>query len=254
MRVGMPVLYEYNSIQENVELAKKLNLDFIELNLNFDYVCKELENFEQLKQLLDENNLTTTLHFYDDFDFFAPQEVVDAYLTLFRRYVGLASNCNLKIVNVHLNPGSYTTISGTKYYNFDKDYKKNYKRFQEIAVKMENVCKKNNCLLSFENTVMPRPLTKIFNSLNKEGFNFTYDVGHDFLDKERVLAITKKLPNFVEFHIHDADKKSAHLPIGDGKVFIKPFKELALALNAHVVIEVKKSEDLIQSVKKFYEL
>ena len=38
------------------------------------------------------------------------------------------------------------------------------------------------------------------------------------------------------------------------KVFIKPFKELALALNAHVVIEVKKSDDLIQSVKKFYEL
>ena len=53
MRVGMPVLYEYNSIQENVELAKKLNLDFIELNLNFDYVCKELENFEQLKQMLE---------------------------------------------------------------------------------------------------------------------------------------------------------------------------------------------------------
>ena len=32
MKVGMPLLYGLGSVEENIELAKKLNLDFIELN------------------------------------------------------------------------------------------------------------------------------------------------------------------------------------------------------------------------------
>ena len=43
MKLGMPVLYEFDSVKENVELAKKLNLDFIELNLNFGYCRTFLE-------------------------------------------------------------------------------------------------------------------------------------------------------------------------------------------------------------------
>ena len=32
MKLGMPILFEYDSIEENINLARKLNLDFIELN------------------------------------------------------------------------------------------------------------------------------------------------------------------------------------------------------------------------------
>ena len=32
MKLGMPILYEFNSIKENIELAKSLGLDFVELN------------------------------------------------------------------------------------------------------------------------------------------------------------------------------------------------------------------------------
>ena len=35
MKLGMPQLYEFDKIEENLVLAKQLNLDFIELNLNF---------------------------------------------------------------------------------------------------------------------------------------------------------------------------------------------------------------------------
>ena len=34
---GMPTLIELNSIKENVELCKELNLNFIELNMNMPY-------------------------------------------------------------------------------------------------------------------------------------------------------------------------------------------------------------------------
>ena len=255
MKLGMPTLFEYNSILENISLAKKLNLDFIELNCNYDYVRSEIENeHSNLIDVLNENELVTTLHFYDDFDFFAPIEVVKAYISLFEKLVSSASDLNLKIVTVHLAPGAHTTINGVKKYNIEKDYKKALKRISEVSVKLEAICNKYKVQLAFENTIMPKPLQRIYNALAKDGFNFTYDVGHDYMDKERTLSLTKKLPNFVEFHIHDANKKSDHLVIGEGKVFVKPFKDLALALNSYVLIEVKDSESLIKSVSNFIEL
>ena len=36
IKLGMPQLFEYENIKSNFELAKKLDLDFIEFNLNFN--------------------------------------------------------------------------------------------------------------------------------------------------------------------------------------------------------------------------
>ena len=33
----MPILVEFHSLSENIDLCKKLNLDFIELNLDIPY-------------------------------------------------------------------------------------------------------------------------------------------------------------------------------------------------------------------------
>ena len=35
MKVGMPILFEFNTIEENLKLAKELGLDFVELNLRY---------------------------------------------------------------------------------------------------------------------------------------------------------------------------------------------------------------------------
>ena len=40
MKLGVPQLFEYETIEDNFKLAKKLDLDFIELNLNFAS-CRE---------------------------------------------------------------------------------------------------------------------------------------------------------------------------------------------------------------------
>ena len=73
----MPILYEYNTLKENISLAKKLNLDFIELNLNFGYLRDELENNKDLFKELQANNLEVTCHFYDEADFGSYQEITD---------------------------------------------------------------------------------------------------------------------------------------------------------------------------------
>ena len=52
MKLGMPILYEFNSIKENIDLAKSLGLDFVELNLNFGYCRDELESNKEIIDLM----------------------------------------------------------------------------------------------------------------------------------------------------------------------------------------------------------
>ena len=45
MQFGMPTLIENRTFEENVQLCKELELDFIELNMNFpEYQIDKLEN------------------------------------------------------------------------------------------------------------------------------------------------------------------------------------------------------------------
>ena len=46
MKLGMPQLYEFDTIEENLALAKKLGLDFVELNLNFGYLYFDYFDFK----------------------------------------------------------------------------------------------------------------------------------------------------------------------------------------------------------------
>ena len=120
MKLGMPQLYEFDTIEENLILAKQLNLDFIELNLNFGYCRKEMEE-GKLLDLLNKYNIEATLHFYDEADFGSYDEVVNAYLTLLEKYASLGKEY-IKLINVHNNPGPIVTISGIKNYIYDKEY------------------------------------------------------------------------------------------------------------------------------------
>ena len=119
MKLGMPILFEYDTIEENLVLAKKLNLDFLELNLNFGYCRREMEE-GKLFDLLEKYNILATLHFYDEADFGSYDEVVEGYIKLFEKYITLGHKY-IKLVNVHNNPGPVVTISGVKNYIYDKE-------------------------------------------------------------------------------------------------------------------------------------
>ena len=54
------------------------------------------------------------------------KKVVDAYLTLLKRYVKLGKGY-IKNLNIHLIPGPVVTISGVKHYVYEKEYDE-YKR------------------------------------------------------------------------------------------------------------------------------
>lgn len=253
MKLGMPQLYEFNSIEENVKLAKELDLDFIELNLNFSYCRRAMEDYSA-KKLLEENNLEATLHFYDEADFASYDEVVAAYLTLLEKYARLGQGY-VKQINVHNQVGPIVTISGEKNYINDKEYDDYISRLISNLEKASIICRRYGMTLVIENTNIASYMKKTYRDLANNNFYFTYDIGHDDNDNYMLYSIIKTTPVvFKEFHIHDGNTKKCHLALGDGNIDIKEFKDMAKAFDTYVVLEVKSREDLIKSVPVFKDL
>ena len=255
MKLGMPQLFEYESFEDNFKLAKKLDLDFIELNLNFAS-CREALEKHQIQGLVDQYNIETTLHFYDEADLGSYDEVVKAYLGLLERYASLGKGF-VKQINVHLIPGPVVTISGIKHYVYEKEYDSYIKRLVANLKEAENICHKYNVNMVIENTDnTPDYQARVYQDLYKEGFRFCYDIGHDHLSNDIVLGLLNdvSLP-FDEFHVHDAKNRSTcHLALGTGVLDIAKYKRLAENSNAYVVLEVKQESDLLISVPLFRQM
>lgn len=255
MKLGMPILYEFDTIEENIKLAKELGLDFIENNLNFSYGREALENPTHLKKLLDDANMFQTLHFYDETDFASYPEVTEAYLGLLEKYVTLGGKCNLKMLNVHLNKGPVCTISGVKNYIYVKEFDQYKKRLLYALGKARSICERNGVTLVIENVnhnaVIPY-LDDVYRFLKPEGFSFNIDIGHDATNSFQLkkLDLELGLP-FKEMHFHDSDGKRDHLSLGEGTIDLKYFKDLAIKNDSNVLLEVKSSGDLRKSVLVF---
>ena len=252
IKIGMPQLYEFDTIEDNLILAKKLGVDFIELNLNFGYCRKEMEA-KTVADLLKKYDIEATLHFYDEADLGSYDEVVDAYLVLLDRYAKLGKGY-IKQINMHLIPGPVVTISGVKNYIYEKEYNEYIQRLINNFKKAEKICNENGINMVIENTDnIPSYTTKTYHDLYKAGFRFCYDIGHDHLSYDIVWNLLSEIDlPFDEFHIHDAkDRKKCHLALGDGTLDVAKFKRLAEKNNAYVVLEVKQSSDLITTVPDF---
>lgn len=249
----MPQLYEYDTIEDNLILAKELGLDFIELNLNFAYCRREMQE-GKVAELLIKYNLEATLHFYDEADFASYDEVVEAYLGLLEQYAQLGKGY-IKNINVHNIVGPIVTISGIKNYIYEKEYKEYIQRFVHNLECADEICKKNDIQLVIENTSIAEYMRNTYKDLYNKGFKFTFDIGHDDNDKDMLYHIIEETPlEFREFHIHDGNRKTCHLTLGEGSIDIAKFKRMAMKHNAYVVLEVKQKSDLIKSVPYFKSL
>ena len=252
MKVGMPQLFEFDTIEENLALAKELGLDFVELNLNFGYCRKEMEE-GHVADLLQKYGLEATLHFYDEADLGSYEEVVEAYLTLLKRYATLGKGY-IKQMNFHLIPGPVVTISGVKNYIYEKEYDDYIARLLRNFGKAKSICEENGINMVIENTdEHPAYAMRTYRDLNKAGFHFCFDIGHDHLSRDLLWDFIQDTPlPFDEFHIHDAkERRKCHLALGEGELSIGKFKRLAEENEAYVVLEVKQKSDLVTSVPVF---
>ncbi len=82
MQFGMPTLIENRTLQDNVNLCKRLNLQFIELNMNFpEYKVDKLEQIDDLIRIAEDAEIYYTIHLDENLNIadFNPL-VTEAYL------------------------------------------------------------------------------------------------------------------------------------------------------------------------------
>lgn len=251
LKVGMPILFEYDGLRDNFLLADELKLDFIELNLNIPY-CREAIEKEELGQLTNEfPHLSLTLHFYDDADFATDDFIVDAYLKILDKYL---ANGFFKQANIHLLPGPYITIAGVKQYIYEKNSEYYLTKLIHNLTLAQDLCIKYGVNLVIENTTIMPFMLEWYQKLNSAGFHFTYDIGHDRINNDYLFHLNEKADLcFQEFHFHDSTSTKCHLALGSGNSCLAKYFAL-IEPACYVVIEVKQSSDLRLSVPVFAKL
>lgn len=271
LHFGMPTLIELNSLKENVELCKKLKLNFIELNMNiplFSVLGIEDENNFELKKIIEELNfyqkefgIYFTIHLDENFNFADSNIYIkNAYLKTLKAVIKNSKKINCPIINMHLNKGIYFTLPTEKVFLFEK-YKEEFNNSLEEFIKFCNCeISDSNIFISIENTdgwtdFEKKSIEKI---LMNNNFSLTFDIGHSQaignIDQDFILKNKSKLKHF---HIHDGTLPNAttkqfgknHLQLGTGNINLKEKIYLAQETNSRCVIETKTVESLVESVK-----
>ena len=252
LKVGMPALMEFDSIKENYELAKELNLDFLELNINMSYCFPKPECRDQLLKFKEESDIDFTLHYYDTVDVATPNENYQEYL--YKDMEQLASNLDgiIDRLVLHLEPGAFMTIHSEKryVYKYDKYYES---RTIRTLSKIRDILKSHNVMLVLENVPIHPFMEDLYKTLGENDFNFCWDIGHDRIYNNLLFSSFKKKYNLQvkHMHMHNVNNMKDHQELSLGQLEIEKYIDFATDNDIHVVIEVKDSDNLKKSVDYF---
>lgn len=253
MKIGMPALVEYNTLNELVDLCLKLKLDFIELNMNLPY--NFIENVEPhiLRKIIKDTNIEFTMHMPDDADLGTFYESVrKGYVELFSDTIDWAKQAGVNLLNMHVIEGTKMTLPDKKVYIYERysdEFQNNFVKSIDILSKK---AEKSNIVLAIENS-SNFGKTHIQKTLDKAilfpGVKLTWDTGHDamskFTDKQYLMLNEDKI---VHMHLHDASNNKDHQVLFEGDLNIQELLSFAERKNIRVLVEVKTEEALTKSI------
>ncbi len=260
MKIGMPILYEFDGLEDNFAFAARQGFDFVELNLNFSYCRKALLDKPLMAGLMRDYSRGITLHFFDEADFGTYEEVSESYFTLLKRYLVPAAEQGLSTFVVHLMEGPVVTIGGVKNYVYEKEFTEYIMRLNRTLSRVREFCVKRGVVLAIENSTTVSYMARTYEVLKREGFSFTFDVGHDEVcgNLPREIFEETGFRGVKEFHIHDVKeengRKKDHIDLGEGKVDIAFYKRAAEQIGADCLLELKCAADLQKSITYFKNL
>jgi sugar phosphate isomerase/epimerase len=257
-QLGMPTLIEFDSLEENLELCKELDLDFIELNMNVPIFTPEYLSSLELKRQMEKYNKQFTIHLPEEIDLTSFQPSMrKGHIERCKETILWASSSGIKILNMHVNKGIYFTLPDLKYWineKYEKEFLtiflESYKEILLFADKYNvNICLENTC-----NYYLPFIKKGIELIKDLDGFNLTWDVGHDAKCHFKETNVFKELSKHVtHMHLHDFNETGDHQALYTGIVPINERLLFAKKRNLSVVLEIKTSEALVKSLKNIKE-
>ena len=247
----MPILVEFHSLSENIDLCKKLNLDFIELNLDIPYCFIDRLDTNSLKN----NNFT--IHLSEKFDVGELNNSLrNFYLNEIEKIISFGTKYNIFKYNLHLDPGIHFSLPDKKIFIYEEyidDYLRAYEDSCNILSKLAN---KYNATILFENVKVESYTLKVIDIIAKyDNLFFTLDLGHNIrygnLAKEKFMEYSNKIKHI---HLHDFNGSKDHQELFTGLLNVKEELNFCKQHNLDVLIEVKRKEELINSVNKLRNL
>lgn len=247
----MPILVEFHSLSENIDLCKKLDLDFIELNLDIPYCFIDRLDTNSLKN----NNFT--IHLSEKFDVGELNNSLrNFYLNEIEKIISFGIKYNIFKYNLHLDPGIHFSLPNKKifiYEGYIDDYLRAYEDSCNILSKLAN---KYNATILFENVKVESYTLKVIDIIAKyDNLFFTLDLGHNIrygnLAKEKFMEYSNKIKHI---HLHDFNGSKDHQELFTGLLNVKEELNFCKQHNLDVLIEVKRKEELINSVNKLRNL
>lgn len=271
MQFGMPTLIENGMLEDNICLCQKLNLQFLELNMNFpEYQLHKLEHTDEFYRAADKARLYYTIHLDEnlniaDFNLL----VANAYLETVKRTIEVAKKLiplrdqygeesQPLVVNMHMHQGIHITLPDRKVHMYDRDFDVYFNSFVKFRALCEEWIGDSDIIVSIENTDGFRKYEKraIEYLLKSPKFGLTWDIGHSKATGETdVPFIMEHFNQLRHFHIHDGiaesdqQKGRNHLALGDGEIDIQERLSMADDRNARCVLETKTIASLKKSVE-----
>lgn len=253
IRFGMPTLIELDTLKENVVLCKRLELDFVEINLNMPQFQPNKINRRMINKYRKNHDIYFTIHLPEDINV---THFNDGLRKASQDYVldviELAKEIEAPIINMHMNMGIYFTLPDTKIYLYKK-YKSDYmSMIKEFVEKVERAIGDSNMTITIENTgIYDNDFISlgVLYLLTSKCFKLTWDIGHDFSsgNKDKSL-IVENMHKLKHMHIHDAIGKKNHLTLYTGELEIDEALDLAKENDYSCVIETKTVESLAYSI------
>ena len=266
LEFGMPTLIENRTLEENIALCRRLQLGFIELNMNFpEFQIENLENLERFVSAAENAGVFFTIHLDENLNIADFNRLVsDAYLETVRRTILAAKRMiclrdrfgMLRLpltINMHMNHGVHITLPEKKVWMFERDFN----LYQAAFISFRNRCEEwigdADLKIVIENTDGFTEYEKqmIDYLISSPRFGLTWDIGHSAAAGETDLPfIMEHRDSLCQFHIHDGSAPSgkSHLVLGEGEIDLGERLKLASELNTRCVLETKTISALEKSV------
>ncbi len=253
IQFGMPSMIETPTAQDCAELCQTLELDFVELNLNFPQFLLHKLGTQTLSRLRRQYGIGYTIHLDDEMSIadFNPK-VAEAYRQTVTEAVALAKVIGAGKLNMHMSRGAKYTLPDRVIYFFEayrQEYLANIRLFRQVC---EAAVGDSGILLCVENTngFLPFQREAVDLLLESPVFGLTFDIGHNYCaGNEDEVWILQRKDRLHHFHIHDAlDGKKDHRELGTGELDILRYLRIAEEVDASVVVETKTATALRQSV------
>lgn len=252
MKLGIPSLFEYRTVEQHLKLCSEISFDFFELNLTFPWFQSDCIDTKDLARLKRQYDKELTIHMHDQlnpFDF--SPEMREASIKMTQFALGLAKSLEITRITMHLPYGSYSSIKGVKHYAYDictDKYLSNVLAFRDLC---EGIIGCSDILICLENTkgYLEYQKRTVERLLESPGFALTFDIGHNYkAGGEDETFILQHADRLKHFHIHDVTEKGNHYALGDGILDIGRYFHMAENHNCAAVIEVKESSAILKSV------